>query len=185
MGWDFLKAKESYSLLTIDLNKQIQGSLSIPFFAWIRIDMVHKFCDIRLGKTIHWCSFGNHISNELMVPFAVTFLITVHRIAVENPALDLPGFRITFDFDGIGKFTSSIREDHLKEQGKVLIAKPASQCPKGCGYGCSCIAIPEVHQLQVTVLEQNRKQNLAAFSADNAVYLADHVIWMQLLPFEL
>ena len=41
IGWDFLKVKESCGLLTIDLNNQIQWSLSIPFFAWIRIDMVH------------------------------------------------------------------------------------------------------------------------------------------------
>jgi len=40
-----------------------------PFY----IDVIHELCDIRLGKWSHGCSFGDHIANELMVPFAVAF----------------------------------------------------------------------------------------------------------------
>ena len=87
IGRDFLKVKKGSDFLTIDLYKQIQRSLSIPFFTRIRIDVVHEFRDIRLGKMIHRGSFGDHIPYELMVPFAVAFLVAVHRIAIENPAL--------------------------------------------------------------------------------------------------
>ena len=88
-----------------------------------------------------------------MVPFAVAFLIAVHGIAVENPTLDFPGFHITFDSNRICKFTAPICEDHLEERRKALIAKPVSQCPEDCGHGRSRVTIPEVHQLQVTVLD--------------------------------
>ena len=108
-----------------------------------------------------------------MVSFAVAVLIAVHGIAVENPALDFSGFRVTFDSDRICKLTATIRENHLEERRKELIAKLASQCPKDSGHGRSRVTIPEIHQLQIAVLEQDRKQNIATFSADDAVHLAD------------
>ena len=88
--------------------------------------MIHELCDIRLGKSIHRCSLGEHIPNELMVPLAVAFLIAVHRIAIENPALYFSGFHITFDFDRVCKFAAPIREDHLEERRKTLVTKPTS-----------------------------------------------------------
>ena len=41
IGRDFLKAKTLCCFLAIDLHKQINGGLSVPFFSWIGIDVVH------------------------------------------------------------------------------------------------------------------------------------------------
>ena len=45
IGRDFFEAKPLCCFLAVDLHKQINGGLSIPFFSWIGIDVVHHFPD--------------------------------------------------------------------------------------------------------------------------------------------
>ena len=91
IGRDFLKAKSLRGFLAIDLHKQINGSLSVPFFSRIGIDVVHHFPDFFFRVALFRLIFRDYIPNQFMVAFTVAFLIAVHRVAVKYPALNLSG----------------------------------------------------------------------------------------------
>ena len=88
IGRDFLKAKPFCCFLVLDLHKQIHGGLSIPFFSWIGIDVIHHFPDFFFRVTFFRLIFRDYISNQFMVAFTVAFLMTVHGSAVKYPALN-------------------------------------------------------------------------------------------------
>lgn len=87
----FSQGQESCGLLTIDLNKKIYRCLSVPFFSWIGIDMVHHFLDLFSRISILCMFFRDDITDQFMVPFTVALLVYIHRITIEYPALDLSG----------------------------------------------------------------------------------------------
>ena len=91
IGRDFLKAKPLCGFLAIDLHKQINGGLSVPFFSWIGIDVVHHFPDLFFCIALFRLIFRDYIPNQFMVAFTVAFLVAVHGIAVKYPALNLSG----------------------------------------------------------------------------------------------
>ena len=118
IGRDFLKAKPLCGFLAVDLYKQIYGSLSIPFFSWVGIDMVHHFTDFFFCVALFRLIFRDYIPNQFMVAFTVAFLVAVHGIAVKYPALDLSCFRVRFDFHRVGKLAPPVRHDYLKQHRK-------------------------------------------------------------------
>ena len=91
IGRDFLEAKPLCGFLAIDLHKQINGGLSVPFFSWIGIDVIHHFPDLFFRVALFCLIFRDYIPNQFMVAFTVAFLIAVHRVAVKYPALNLSG----------------------------------------------------------------------------------------------
>ena len=121
IGRDFLKAKPLCGFLAVDLHKQINGGLSVPFFSWIGIDVVHHFPDLFFRVALFRLIFRDYIPNQLMVALTVAFLIAVHGVAVKYPALDLSGFRVRFDLHRVGKLTPTVRHDYLEQHGKIAI----------------------------------------------------------------
>ena len=114
IGRDFLKAKPLCSFLAIDLHKQINGRLSVPFFSWVGIDVVHHFPDFFFRVALFRLIFRDYIPNQFMVAFTVTFLVTIHGVAVKYPALNISGFRVCFDLCRVGKLTSPICQNCLE-----------------------------------------------------------------------
>ena len=85
IGRDFLKAQPFGCVLAIDLNKEINGGLSVPFFPWIGIDVVRHGSDLFFCVALFRLVLRNQIPNQLMVPFTVAFLVAVHGVAVKDP----------------------------------------------------------------------------------------------------
>ena len=119
IGRDFLKAKPLCGFLAIDLHKQINGSLSVPFFSWIGIDVLHHFADLFFRIVLFCLVFRDHISDQFMAAFTVAFLIAVHGVAVKYLALNFSSFRVCFDLHRIGKLTPTVRQNHLEQHREV------------------------------------------------------------------
>ena len=172
IGRDFLKAKPLCGFLAVDLYKQIYGSLSIPFFSWVGIDIVHHVPDLFFCIALFRLIFRDYIPNQFMVAFTVAFLVAVHGIAVKYPALDLSCFRVRFDFHRVGKLAPPVRHDYLKQHRKVWLPKPFSQIPEDLCHARRRISLPQEHQLKVTAGQKNRQDHLPAFLDHHAVHLA-------------
>ena len=172
IGRDFLKAKPLCCFLAVDLHKQINGGLSIPFFSWIGIDVVHHFPDLFFCVALFRLIFRDYIPDQFMVTFTVAFLVAVHGVAVKYPALDLSGFQVRFDLHRIGKLTPPVCQDHLKQHGEVCFPKPLAQLPEDLRHACRCISLSQEHQLQITGGQKNRQDHLPSFMDYQAVHLA-------------
>ena len=178
IGRDFLKAKPLCCFLAVDLHKQIDGGLSIPFFSWIGIDVVHHFPDFCFRVALFRLVFRDYIPNQFMVTFTVAFLVAVHGVTVKYPALDLSGFRVRFDLHRVGKLAPTVRHNHLKQHGEVWFPKPFSQLAEDLRHACRRISLPQEHQLQVAGSEENRQDHLASFMNHHAVHLAHQSVWI-------
>ena len=172
IGRDFLKAKPLCGFLAIDLHKQINGGLSVPFFSWVGIDVVHHFPDLFFCVALFRLIFRDYIPNQLMVALTVAFLVAVHGVTVKYPALDLPGFRVRFDLHRVGKLTPPVRHNHLEQHGKVGCPKPLAQLAEDLRHARRRVSLPQEHQLQVTAGQENRQEHLSPFMEHYAVHLA-------------
>ena len=63
--------------------------LSVPFFSWIRTNMIHQPLDLFLCILIFCFPFGDHLPDEFMIALTMALLVAVHRVTVEYTALDL------------------------------------------------------------------------------------------------
>ncbi len=172
IGRDFLEAKPLCGFLAIDLHKQINGGLSVPFFSWIGIDVIHHFPDLFFRVALFCLIFRDYIPNQFMVAFTVAFLIAVHGVAVKYPALSLSGFRVRFDFHRIRKLTPPVRHNHLEQHGEAGFPKPLAQFAEDLRHACRRISLPQEHQLQITAGQKNRQDHLASFMDHHTVHLA-------------
>lgn len=119
-------------------------------FSRIEIDMVHHFPDLFFPIFILWMIFRYDIIDKFVVPFAVAFLICIHRITIEYIALDLSCLHIYFDFFVIAEFTS--RSVIMTWKSIRNFSFPCN-FPQPAEYFCyeSCyVAFSQEHKLQVT-----------------------------------
>ena len=88
IGRDFPKAQKLCGFLAIDLYKKINGCLSVPFFSWIGIDMVHHFTDFFFRIVLFCLVLRNYIPDQFMTNGRTVFTDVLRDLSHLEPLLE-------------------------------------------------------------------------------------------------
>lgn len=168
---DKLLTELNENVLAVDCAEQLVCGPVVQLFSCVGIDVAHHKVNISLGKMVKGSSFGKNTSDHLMCDLAGAFLVGALGIAEEDAGAKLAGGHVALDGEWIGKFAAPVGQDDREERLKHLSAQDRIEGIENLRDRSGGVVIPEEGKHELTIGEEDRKENLPAFASFYRIHL--------------
>ena len=133
--------------------------------------MAHHKVHISLGKVVKGSSFGEDTSDHLMCDLAGAFLVGALGIAEEDAGAKLAGGHVALNGEWIGKLAAPVSQDDREERLKHFSAQDRIEGIENLRDRSGGVVIPQEGEHELTIGEEDRKENLPAFATLYRIHL--------------